>query len=78
MFYVVTQNLWNDTDRLCKNCVSHFLCFEKNAKTCDCLYLLLCHNKITINEKLNGFIVGPYALAYFMIYCQFNALTYAI
>ena len=32
-----------------------FLCFEKNA--CDCLYVLLCHNKITMNERLNGFIV---------------------
>ena len=45
------------SSRLCKNCVSHFLCYEKNAKTCNCLYLLLCHNKIAIDERLNGFIV---------------------
>ena len=32
-----------------------FCVLKKNA--CDCLYLLLCHNKITIDERLNGFIV---------------------
>ena len=45
------------SSRLCKNCMSHFLCFEENAETYDCLYLLLRHNKITIDQRLNGFIV---------------------
>ena len=62
MFYVVTQTCGMILTVCKKNFVTFvqklrviFLCFEKNA--CDCLYLLLCYNKILIDERLNGFIV---------------------
>ena len=36
---------------------SFFCVLKKTQKyDCHCLYLLLCHNKITIDERLNGFI----------------------
>ena len=43
---------------------------------CDCVYFLLRTSKITINKRLNGFIVNNVLLQFNN--CQFNALTYSI
>ena len=49
---------------------------RQNAKTCDCLYLLLCHNKITIDEGLNSFIVCSVLFYNLQVQCaDFNLET---